>query len=490
VLKVSFTYETRLDQFGNRLFCFMSADGAQSPTLHVHPGDELIINLRNNLPQSLGMDAKSMPDMVMGPGSDTCGAMVMTNSSVNIHYHGTNTPPVCHQDEVIKTLINAGQSFRYHLRFPIDEPPGLYWYHPHVHGISEAAVQGGASGVIVVEGIESVNPEVAGLPQRILVFRDNPVPGNPEPSSSVPSWDLSVNYVPVAYPRYVPAVLAMKAGTTEFWRVANASADSFLDLQLRYDGKRQPLQIVSLDGVPVGSQDGTAQGKSFTAHHLQLPPAGRAEFIVNGPAADVQNAILYTLNVDTGPIGDSDPERPLIAIHATPSQPAPSLAKLGMPGAPTGQRFAGLATANVTTKRKLYFSEVLSDPTDPDSPTSFFITVEGQTPMLFDPNNPPAITTTQGSVEDWVIENRTGEVHAFHIHQIHFLLLAKNRVPVRNGQYLDMITVPYWTGEGPYPSVTLRMDFRGPDIGDFVYHCHILEHEDGGMMAIIRVNPR
>ena len=42
----------------------------------------------------------------------------------------------------------------------------------------------------------------------------------------------------------------------------------------------------------------------------------------------------------------------------------------------------------------------------------------------------------------------------------------------------------------PYPSVTLRMDFRGPDIGDFVYHCHILDHEDGGMMAIIRVLPQ
>lgn len=54
----------------------------------------------------------------------------------------------------------------------------------------------------------------------------------------------------------------------------------------------------------------------------------------------------------------------------------------------------------------------------------------------------------------------------------------------------DTIQVPYWTGSGPYPSVTVRMDFRGPDVGDFVYHCHILGHEDGGMMAIIRVLPK
>jgi len=138
----------------------------------------------------------------------------------------------------------------------------------------------------------------------------------------------------------------------------------------------------------------------------------------------------------------------------------------------------------------LYFSEVISDPNDPNSPTNFFITVDGQTPTLFSPDNPPAIVTTQGSVEDWTIENRALENHEFHIHQIHFLLLEQNGVPVHNGQFLDMIQVPYWSGSGPYPSVKVRMDFRGPLIGDFVYHCHILGHEDSGMMAIIRVKPR
>ena len=121
---------------------------------------------------------------------------------------------------------------------------------------------------------------------------------------------------------------------------------------------------------------------------------------------------------------------------------------------------------------------------------NFYITVDGQTPQLFDPNNPPAIVTTQGAVEDWTIENRAGENHEFHIHQIHFLVLEQNGVPVTDGQYLDVINVPYWPGKGRYPSVKLRMDFRGPDVGDFVYHCHILGHEDSGMMAIIRVQPQ
>ncbi len=60
-----------------------------------------------------------------------------------------------------------------------------------------------------------------------------------------------------------------------------------------------------------------------------------------------------------------------------------------------------------------------------------------------------------------------------------------------NGQFADMIEVPFWTGKKntPLPQAQLLMDFRGPDVGDFVYHCHILSHEDLGMMAIERVCP-
>jgi hypothetical protein len=62
-------------------------------------------------------------------------------------------------------------------------------------------------------------------------------------------------------------------------------------------------------------------------------------------------------------------------------------------------------------------------------------------------------------------------------------------VPPEQQQYLDTVNLPFWTGTGPYPSVTVRMDFRGADVGDFVYHCHFIFHSDFGMMAIIRVLP-
>jgi FtsP/CotA-like multicopper oxidase with cupredoxin domain len=212
--------------------------------------------------------------------------------------------------------------------------------------------------------------------------------------------------------------------------------------------------------------------------------------VVKGPSPQVKNATLLTMNIDTGPDGDDDPQRPLASIQAAQDAPEPPVTMPQTSSPVPPERFTGLSTATPTASRKLYFSEVLSNPNDPNSPTNFYITVDGQTPVLFNPNNPPAIVTTQGSVEDWTIENRALENHEFHIHQIHFLVLALNGKPSPHPNYLDTIQVPYWSGAGPYPSVTLRMDFRGPDVGDFVYHCHILGHEDAGMMAIIRVKPR
>lgn len=493
VLTVNLSYNTEVDADGRTLYCFTTPDGTESPTLHVHPGDQLVVNVTNNLPAPTEASALRMSTSA----SDVCGASSMGPDSVNVHFHGTNTSPVCHQDEVIHTLINSGETFAYDVKFPKDEPPGLYWYHPHVHGLANAAVLGGASGAIVVDGLEKVQPAVAGLAQRIFVIRDQNVAGLPPPGgpNDVPSWDVTLNYVPIPYPSYTPAVVNIKPGEKQLWRVVNACGDTQLDLQLQYDGKPQTLEVVGLDGVPTGSQDGTRTGKLVKMTDIFIPNAGRAEFIVTGPSKSVKNATFMTLNVDTGPNGDIDPNRPLATL--TNPNSADQTAQLEMPaasGAPGPQRFEGLADAKPTTQRTLYFSEESLDSRNPTFwfNTEFFITVVGATPQIFNPNNPPAITTTQGSVEDWTIENRTGEVHEFHMHQIHFLLLAINGVPVpkEQQQLHDMVQIPYWTGTGPYPSVTVRMDFRGPDVGDFVYHCHILAHEDGGMMAIIRVLPR
>jgi len=484
VLQVALTYYTALDAFNRTEFCFVTPNGDEGPTLHVNPGDRIEISLTNGI-----ADPKGAGEQVVGGVASECGTNIMNDASVNMHFHGTNVAPQCHSDEVIQTLVNSGQTFQYVIHIPKDEPPGLYWYHPHVHGIASHAVQGGATGVIEVEGIANLEPLVAGLPERYLVIRDLPLGVVGLWGPNAPFWDISLNYVPINYPQNTPSIIQMNPGVQEFWRVANTSADTIMDLSLNYDGVAQPLTLVALDGVPIGSQDGKHQGGTLTQTDVYIPPASRAEFIVTAPTAGVKSAVFSTAKIDTGPLGDSDPARTLATIELTQ-------AKLNLPltqersGPPNPQRFADLEHAKVTAKRTLYFSEgfIIGE----SGGFVFYITVKGQEPEAFKATNPAAITTRQGAVEDWTIQNRSGEVHEFHIHQIHFLLLAVNGVPVSKAQrqFYDTYQVGYWKGKGKYPSITVRMDFRGAVVGDFVYHCHILDHEDAGMMAKIRVLPK
>jgi FtsP/CotA-like multicopper oxidase with cupredoxin domain len=492
VLNVSMGYHTSVDDQGRTLFCFITSDGQESPTLHVNPGDTINIALTNMLTEEPGAPAE-----VMSSSDKVCGDPTMMTTSVNMHFHGTNTSPNCHSDETIRTLVNPGQTFSYALHIPKDEPPGMYWYHPHVHGYSSAAVQGGATGAIEVEGIANVQPAVAGLPERVIVLRDQQFTEFPI-TTNAPFWDVSVNYVPVSYPYYPPAIVKMQAGSKEFWRVVNADANTIMDLQVVYDGVVQPLQVVAYDGVPTGSKDGTKKGTIVTRTDVLVPPAGRVEFILAAPTSSSVNAVFKTLNIEGGPSSDVNPERPLISIMTTSA--APNLRRMPAPNGTAlhKMRFDDLANAKVTARRNLYFSEyaqihVQHKPpgTREAHPTRFFITVKGQQEVLFDPNNPPAIVTTKGAVEEWKIENHTDEVHEFHIHQIHFLVqeISGVKIPKDQQQLYDTFQVPYWNDDKntPYPYIRVKMDFRGAVIGDFLYHCHILDHEDAGMMAKIRV---
>ena len=101
LLKVEFDYFTSVDEAGRTLFCFVTAGGAESPTLHLHPGDTLDLTVNNLNPKP----PPGSPTEVMSSASEKCGAVTMTITSVNVHFHGTNTAPKCHADEVIHTLI-------------------------------------------------------------------------------------------------------------------------------------------------------------------------------------------------------------------------------------------------------------------------------------------------------------------------------------------------------------------------------------------------
>lgn len=494
VLSVDLTLQNQQGSDGYLHYCYVYMNLGQqmeAPTLRLNPGDQLIVNLTNNIQApydrfspklQLKEKMRHRVPMVMSgthkPGTpdDPCNGTEVLPSSTNIHFHGLNIPPVCHQDEVVNTLIQSGDpTFQYNTQIPPNDAPGMYWYHPHPHGFTFNQVAGGASGAIIVEGS---NPLTDGLTEHVIVLRQE-FPslgvGDPDEGTSI----LTVNFQPAISNLGLPFINA-QVGHKEFYRVVNAGVSAILNLQLQYAGVAQPLQVIALDGIPFSSP------VNYTT--VNLPPAGRVEFIAPALPANTQGVFLTT-GFNSGPFGDPDPSSPLIKIR--PSQDgAPTNQAKHKPATttPVGtKRFANLKFLTPTAQRNLYFSE---QSISSNAPISLFITVVGQRPHVFHMDDPPAITTNVGAVEDWTIENRSGEAHVFHIHQIHFLVMAVNGVPVANPELQDTVTIPNWPGTGAYPSVTVRMDFRDPNIaGTFVYHCHILDHEDGGMMAKIQVNP-
>lgn len=480
VLKVEMVMETSVDQYGYTHYCYIYQDGShlvESPTLRVDPGDRLIVDLKDNIKGS-GAKEMSMPR----PSGQICGDNGPINvESTNIHFHGMDVSPHCHQDDVINTLIEPnGAPFEYNIPIPTSQPPGLYWYHPHIHGFTEFQVNGGAAGALIVNGIEKYHPELAGLVQRVFTIRQQYlVPWIPGP------YQLSINYEVAAFPNSPSPIIQMKPGEKQFWRVANDTIQDFLVLQVLNNGNPEPLELVGLDGYPLE--------KTRTQTSILIPPASRAEFVVTAPPSG--NPTFMTEAYSTGPTGNPDLEQTLASIQLTnnPEDPNPDGPPVKVPPANPSVdvpplKYADLSSAPVTAKRKLYFSEEFGGT---NGPIQFYITLDGQKPHVFEPEEKPIIITKVGAVEEWTIENRALETHAFHIHQIHFKVLEIDGKPAANQDLRDTIEIPFWEGPGtPYHSVKLLMDFRDPTIaGTFVFHCHILLHEDLGMMHKILVEP-
>ena len=523
VLKVEMSIRAVRLAGGGAHYCYLLPDGSIAPTLRLHPGDLLVLTLKNDLidPDATGQSPVHVHEHSHGrmtaKNSDPCTSGTMSAVSTNLHFHGLTVPPVCHQDDVLRTSIQpTDPPFEYRFQVPASEPPGLYWYHPHIHGFSSKEVSGGASGAMIIEGLERANPEVAGLPERVLVIRDQEL-ANPDSSPSKsepvvprmlidrdgdsanngtgfgkPARDLSVNFVPVPFPDYPPATVRMKPGERQLWRVLNASAITYLNLAVLYGNTHRPQQLglVAIDGVPMNPPLGRSAPVTWVSH-IGIPPGARVEFIVTGPDAG-EPALLVTRTVDTGQGGENDPNRALASIIAASDAPEP---QSKLPGSPTPlptPALPWLGDVSPVRVRKFYFSEKLTNPKDPNSATTFYITEDGKTPAPFDPaSTTPNIVAHQGDVEDWIIENRSTELHAFHIHQAHFMLIDWSGQAVNEPFLRDTVNVPFFTDRMlQYPSVRLRMDFRDPNtVGTFIYHCHLLEHEDGGMMGTIRVEP-
>ena len=183
----------------------------------------------------------------------------------------------------------------------------------------------------MVEGLQKVQPAVAGLAQRIFVIRDQNVAGLPPPGgpNDVPSWDVTLNYVPIPYPSYTPAIVKIKPGEKQLWRVVNACGDTNWIFNSNTMGNRRRWRWSASMAFRPGLRTARARARCVKMTDIFIPNAARAEFIVTGPSKSVKNATFLTLNVDTGPDGDIDPKRPLATL--TNPESRDQTAQLEMP---------------------------------------------------------------------------------------------------------------------------------------------------------------
>jgi len=466
--------------------------------------------------------------------------------ATNLHVHGFAVPPVKPQDDVLTVCTDPASApagcgqrqFTYHYRIPADMPEGLYWYHPHVHGEVQAQMLMGLSGAIVVEGPEADARRAQGIPERVLIVRQTqdldagktqsaamtaapperegaaPHPGTRRPATAIDTTHellcattsgidaISLNGTPVQVgdaPDAVLAHFAIPADRVELWRILNAATDAFLDLAIvDADGGLLPMTVVARDGSPVTDDAGAPLPARATLESQFVPPSGRIEVLVRPPPAG-RRAYLVTHAVDTGCAGDRVPERRLALIEA--SAPVPVAATAApVPAAAHASHaslYNGLLARRTERSRVIAFAEYPRP--GQDDQTDFYI-VERKPGAVLKPyhmGTAPAITAQAGTTEEWTIENWTNELHAFHIHQVHFRVLEIDGRRLQEPPLLDVVSVPYATAtgyhspEGPVRPgrVRIKVSFPATLAGDIPFHCHLADHEDNGMMAVLRVLP-
>jgi len=446
----SLTLHAALNISGRDAFAYEGKSIA--PLIRVSPGDTLKIDYVNDLP--------------IHP-KETC-AISPCMDMTNLHFHGLEISPLTPQDDVIDMMAVPGETLHYLVQIPADHPPGLFWYHTHPHGESHRQALDGMSGAIVIEGMDRYLPEVRTLREQVFVVRGESIEHGLDANAllhrveaQAPSCGNEpgeINRILTVNDEVRPTI-NINPGERQFWRIVNASADRYMDLQI--DG--QKFEVVALDGMPLAYHEPKHPTK--IVEHVLVPPAGRLEAIVTGPGASIHSA-FRTRCVNTGPDGDPNPA--MVLADVRPGSSAPLVKQV--------------VNRNVRPAEYKQVDLRAYEASRPDFVVSFTEDKNGFyiNDQKYAPESGPMTRVRVGTYQHWRILNKTRELHPMHIHQVHFLAYAENGVPMKYPAWLDTVNVP------TSGSVDVVMDFTNPVIkGMSVFHCHLLNHEDKGMMAKI-----
>jgi suppressor of ftsI len=435
---------------------FSYAGKTEPPLIRVSPGGTIQMRYVNNLPIH---------------SEEKCALAPCENMS-NLHFHGLHVSPKSPQDDVLTMMAMPGQVLNYRVDVPFDAPPGLYWYHTHPHGESARQDLDGMSGAIVIDGIDRYYPELRGMAERVLILRDRVIDDGEDRRKIQERLEIPRDRCGTTTEQHLERVFTMngalrpqipiRPGERQFWRIVNASPDRYADIQVA----GQQLEIVALDGMPLSYHDSNRGTRKVD--HILVPPAGRVEAVVTGPGAGARTT-LSTRCVDTGPDGDNNPAMVLADVVSSTQAAEPERKVPAVGGPPVYKSFSSQQLESIKAH-------------DPDFTVLFTEDKNGFyiNGKKFAMDSAPMLRARVGSMQHWRVVNTTGEVHPFHIHQVHFLAYAVSGVPSEMPEWLDTVNVPYGG------AVDLVMDFTVPVIrGMSVFHCHLLSHEDKGMMAKI-----
>ncbi|QMW21588.1 multicopper oxidase family protein [Sandaracinobacteroides saxicola] len=368
--------------------------------------------------------------------------------ATNMHFHGLAVSPRGHGDDAMHMIL-PGQSWTFRIPIPADHAPGVYWFHTHGHEFAERQVMGGLSGTLVIEGFQDQVPATRPLQERLMALKEF----SPAPDGRLNNVPKPAHGELKTINGQLAPVIAMQAGETQLWRLSGQAADGYFR-----------LAAPGISFVEIG-RDSRPLPKPLPVREIIIGPANRVDVLAT---ASSPGRFAFEQKVtDTGPAGDWFPPQLMATIDvAPPTGSAPAIADPA--GVATAQQQPIPASA-VGNRRLIVFSE--------DKTTGLFF-INHQT---FDMSRID-VRVPLGSTEEWTVRNSSNELHIFHIHQVAFQVVSINGRPVPFEGLRDTVTVPI------HGEVVVRLAFTDPRIvGRFMFHCHILEHEDKGMMATIEV---
>jgi FtsP/CotA-like multicopper oxidase with cupredoxin domain len=409
------------------------------PTLRVHPGDEVAVRLTNHL------------------GHPT-----------NLHTHGLRVTPQHNSDNPF-VLVNPATSFDYLFRVPADHPTGTHWYHPHHHGMVADQIFGGLFGALLVVPRPGQGRDLATVEDRVLLISDITVDahGRVPRAGGMDKMMGRQGALVLINGQHQPTIPAAP-GAPQRWRIINACTSRVLAMR---------LQDHQLDQIAL---DGTFLPTPATQDRVVLAPGNRADVIVRPTKAGHYNLTAEPFSSDpvdmVTSIGDAAEQTVTLATMATAGPPATAPPLPGTLPAETP------STAPATGRRQITLQMGMGGMgggrnmgRKDNGGMMMTFTIDGRS---FDPARDDQ-TVKFGTTEEWTITNDSSLAHPFHLHTWPFTVLAiSDPLTPLAGVPQDVVLIP------PNGWVKLRIPFTTYS-GRSVFHCHIADHGDGGMMATV-----